>query len=120
MRRKPGTLLPIELSILEAGIALSRLGKTEFHGYLIAAEMRERDGARRLTAHGTLYKALGRMETAGTLESHWEDPLIAAEEARPRRRLYHVTAEGERALSKALDGVAAGPKAPTQRRPATS
>ena len=120
MRRKPGALLPIELSILDAGIALSRQGTAEFHGYLIAAEMREHDGARRLTAHGTLYKALGRMETAGTLESHWEDPQIAAEDARPRRRLYHVTAAGEQALAKALEGLAAAPAAPTQRRPTTS
>ncbi len=120
MRRKPGALLPIELSILDAGIELSRRGVAEFHGYLIAAQMQEREGARRLTAHGTLYKALSRMQTAGTLESRWEDPLIAAEEARPRRRLYHVTAEGERALAKALDELAALARTPTQRELATS
>ena len=120
MRRKPGTLLPIELSILDAGLALSQRGLGEFHGYLIAAEMREHEGARRLTAHGTLYKALSRMESAGALESRWEDPQIAADEARPRRRLYHVTAEGERALAKALDAQAAASQSQQQQRPATS
>lgn len=101
MRRKADTVLPIEMSILEAGIDLRRHGVPEFHGFLIAKEMKEREDARLLTAHGTLYKALDRMEKAGLLESRWEDPLIAAEENRPRRRLYRVTVIGEGALAKA-------------------
>jgi hypothetical protein len=28
------------------------------------------------------------------LESRWEDPDAAAAEARPRRRLYHITTAG--------------------------
>ena len=98
MRRKRGVLLPIEVSILEAGLLLRDQGQDEFHGFLVAKEMRERDAARRLTAHGTLYKALDRLERGGLLESRWEDPAIAAEEGRPRRRLYRVTGLGERAL----------------------
>ena len=98
MRRKRGVLLPIEVSILEAGLLLRDQGRDEFHGFLVAKEMRERDAARRLTAHGTLYKALDRMERGGLLGSRWEDPSIAAEEGRPRRRLYRVTGLGERAL----------------------
>jgi PadR family transcriptional regulator PadR len=98
MRRKPGTLLPIEVSILASAIGLREGGESEFHGYRIASEMREREGARRLTAHGTLYKALDRLEEGGLLRSRWEDPEIAAEEHRPLRRLYEVTALGERAL----------------------
>ena len=101
MRRKPNMLLPVELSILEAGIELRGRGAPDFHGYLIAKEMKECEGARLLTAYGTLYKALGRMEKAGLLESRWEDPLIAAEEHRPLRRFYIVTATGERALTQA-------------------
>jgi len=97
MRRKSGVLLPIEVSILEAGTDLRERGQDEFHGFLIAKEMRDRDAARRLTAHGTLYKALDRMERAGLLESRWEDPSIGAEAGRPRRRLYRVTGLGERA-----------------------
>ena len=56
--------------------------------------MREQRGSRSLTAHGTLYKALGRLEEFGLLASHWED--AAAAEGRPRRRLYELTGEGAR------------------------
>ena len=101
MRRKPGTLLPIELSILETGIELRVRGLPFFYGFLIAKEIKERQEAKLLTAHGTLYKALDRMERAGLLDSRWEDPLVAAEQGRPRRRLYRVTAAGEAALAKA-------------------
>ena len=99
MRRKPDTLLPLEISILAAGIDLQRRGVPEFHGFAVAKEIKEREEARLLTAHGTLYKALERLEQAGLLESHWEDPLIAAAANRPRRRLYRVTVAGERALA---------------------
>jgi len=101
MRRKPGTLLSIEVSVLEAGVELQANGGQGFHGFMIAKNIKEHEGARLLTAHGTLYKALARMEKAGLLSSTWEDPLIAAEEGRPRRRLYRVTAAGEMALAKA-------------------
>jgi len=101
VRRRPDTLLPIEVSILAAGVDLRREGATTFYGFSIAKEIREREGARRLTAHGTLYKALDRMERAGLLASCWEDPLVAARERRPRRRLYEVTSAGEQALAKA-------------------
>jgi DNA-binding PadR family transcriptional regulator len=92
-RRTADTLLPLELSILTHGIALP-----EFHGFEMAKTVQDDTGARRLTAHGTLYKALGRMERAGLLSSRWEDP---APTGRPRRRLYQVTGAGERALAAA-------------------
>lgn len=99
MRRKAGTLVPIEVSILAAGVALALGGEPEFHGYAVARELKEREEARRLTAHGTLYRALERLEKAGLLLSRLEDPEVAAAEQRPRRRLYHVTAAGQAALS---------------------
>jgi PadR family transcriptional regulator PadR len=98
MRRRPGTLLPLEMSILEAALELRSADEPEFHGFAIAREIKARDEARALTAHGTLYKALGRMEQAGLLESEWENPDAAAGEGRPRRRLYRVTGLGERTL----------------------
>jgi PadR family transcriptional regulator PadR len=101
MRRREGTLIPLEASILDAGLELRSSGEPEFHGFQLAKELREQDEARRLTAHGTLYKALDRMERAGLLESRWEDPQIAAEQGRPRRRLYGVTGNGEHALVRA-------------------
>ena len=102
MRRKPGAVLPIEVSILESAITLRMQGAAEFYGYLLASAMKERESSRTLTAHGTLYKALDRMEKAKLVESRWEDPLVAATQERPRRRMYHVTLEGETALVGAL------------------
>jgi DNA-binding transcriptional ArsR family regulator len=98
VRRKPNTLLPLETTILETAIDLERRGASEFHGFAMAKEIAERAEARTLTAHGTLYKALGRLAEAGLLESRWEDPSIAASEGRPRRRLYRVTGLGAEAI----------------------
>ena len=98
-RRKPGTLLPLEAEILEAALSLQRAGHPTFHGFGLAQTMREQRGSRALTAHGTLYKALGRLEEFGLLASRWED--AAAAEGRPRRRLYELTGEGARAAERA-------------------
>lgn len=100
MRRKPGTLIPIEQDILEAGLALSGRGEPSFHGFLIAKEIQDDAEAKRLTSHGTLYKALDRLERAGHLASQWEDPEEAAIQQRPRRRLYQVTVKGAQTLAK--------------------
>ena len=116
MRRRPGHLLPIELTILEAGIRLRMEGLAQFYGFLIAKEIKERQEARLLTAHGTLYKALDRLQRLGLLENEWEDPLVAAQANRPRRRLYWVTAAGEAALVNARAPVR---RDATQRRPET-
>ena len=101
MGRKPNALLPLEISILESATDLKRGGVEEFHGFGIAKEIRDREGARLLAAHGTLYRALGRMEKAGLLVSQWEDPIWAASEKRRRRHTYRVTPAGEGALSRA-------------------
>lgn len=96
MRRKPGTLLPVEVAILAA--ALESGPGEEFYGYAIARRIQAGEGSRLLTAHGTLYKALDRMLRAGLLSERWEDAEAAAREERPRRRLYRVTGVGEAAL----------------------
>jgi len=101
VRRKAGTLVPLELDILEAAIELARQGIGEAHGFLLARELRDRHGAKRLTAYGTLYKALERLEGMGFLDSRWEDPQLAADDGRPRRRFYRVTVVGERAAADA-------------------
>ena len=81
MRRKPGTLLPVEVAILVA--ALENGGDAEFYGYAIARRIQANASAKMLTSHGTLYKALDRMVKAGLLSTHWEDPEISAAEERP-------------------------------------
>jgi PadR family transcriptional regulator len=107
MRRRTGTLIPLEISILEVAIALRARGVPEVHGFQLAKELRDQHHARRLTAYGTLYKALDRLATAGLLTSRWEDPQHAAADGRPRRRFYQVTLVGEQALTEALrDGEA--------------
>jgi DNA-binding PadR family transcriptional regulator len=116
MRRKQGELVPLEVAILEASVDLAGRGTPEAHGFLLAREMRDHDGARRLTAYGTLYKALDRLERSGYLASRWEDPMVAAEEGRPRRRFYRTTVVGEKALRAALDAHSE----PGTRRPAAA
>ena len=91
-RRKPGTLVPLETDILEVALSMLRSGNAEFHGFGIARDLRDQSGSRSLTGHGTLYKALSRLEELGLLASRWED--AAAAEGRPRRRLYKLTPRG--------------------------
>jgi PadR family transcriptional regulator, regulatory protein PadR len=83
-------------------VALSSLrsGQATFHGFGLAQTMREQSGSRALTGHGTLYKALSRLEEFGLLTSRWEG--AAAAEGRPRRRLYELTAQGARVAEQAL------------------
>jgi PadR family transcriptional regulator PadR len=100
MRRKPGAVLPLEASILSVGVDLAPSSTPQFHGFELATRLRDGQGGRNLTAHGTLYKALARMEKAGWLTSDWEDADVAAAEGRPRRRLYSITAEGRAALAR--------------------
>lgn len=90
MRRRPGSLIPIELAILEAASAR----REPFHGFELAKALADADGARGLTAHGTLYKALARLAEQRLLEADWEDPEIALRDGRPRRRLYRLTGAG--------------------------
>jgi len=101
MRRKPDQLLPLELEILEAALALQRRGITHFHGYSLARLLRERGDRRLLTAHGTLYRALHRLESAGLIEASWEADRLAERESRPRRRLYRVLGAAEPAVTRA-------------------
>lgn len=98
-RRKPGTLLPLESEILGAALSVHRSGEATFHGFGLAHTMREQSGSRALTGHGTLYKALSRLEEFGLLTSRWEDTEAA--EGRPRRRLYELTGQGARVAEQA-------------------
>ena len=106
MRRKAGSLVPLELAICTAAVDLRRQGTDEFHGYLIAKELKEHADNRLLTAYGTLYRALGRLESMGLLSSRWEDANAAAAENRPRRRFYSLTPAGEEAVADAVRAAA--------------
>lgn len=91
-------LVPLELAICAAALDLRSEGSEEFHGFLIAKQIKHASDSRLLTAYGTLYRALGRLEAMGLVRSRPEDPLIAARESRPARRLYTLTATGEAAV----------------------
>lgn len=93
-------ILPLEASILGSAVELGRSGVEEFHGFELAKRLRDDEGRRNLTAHGTLYKALTRMEKAGLLSSVWEDADEATAEGRPRRRLYSISLEGRAAFAR--------------------
>ena len=106
VRRKSGSLVPLELAICSAALALRDRGVEQFHGYLIAKELKDASDARLLTAYGTLYRALGRLEQMGLMTSTWEDPQIPADENRPRRRLYAITPDGRTAVANAGESAA--------------
>ena len=94
MRRRPGSLVPLEEAVCVTAAVLRRRGVDEFHGYELAGHLAKDAERRLLTAYGTLYRALGRLEEMGLLVSRREDPDIAARENRPGRRLYRLTPKG--------------------------
>jgi len=73
-----------------------------------------------LTAYGTLYRALGRLEKMGLLTSRWEDPQIPARENRPRRRMYALTAAGAAAAQDARKAAPDKTVKRAARRPVTT
>lgn len=113
MRRKKGALVPLEIDILLAAAHAKTTGDGWIHGFRLAKAL-SGDGGR-LTAHGTLYKALGRLTSAGLLDDVWEDPDVALAEGRPRRRLYQINSGGLTALATA-EAEAATAKSPARPR----
>jgi PadR family transcriptional regulator, regulatory protein PadR len=120
VRRKSGALVPLELAICVAAFELRDDGVDAFHGYEVAKRLGSGGSHKLLTAYGTLYRALGRLEAMGFLHSRWEDPMIAANENRPRRRLYTLTNSGEAAVEEARKAVREGSVKQLSRRPAST
>ena len=116
VRRKPGSLVPLEIAICSAAALLLRDGTREFHGYELAKTLGDAADSRLLTAYGTLYRALGRLEQMGLMTSRWEDPAVPARENRPGRRLYILTALGEAAVDEARRAESAAPPKRARRR----
>jgi len=119
VRRKPNGLVPLEYSICVSAVDLRRRGVAEFHGYQIAKRLADDAERRLLTAYGTLYRALARLEKMGLLQSRWEDPAVPARENRPGRRLYTLTAAGEAAASEAPKATVATVRARARRLAST-
>ncbi len=83
-------LTPLELEILQAALLLEARGTAEFHGYDLAANLEDQDGAYRRTGFSTLYRALDRLDRRKLLASRWN-----LSGPRPRR-LYHVNGQEAR------------------------
>ena len=116
MRRKKGGLVPLEIAICTCAADLLVRGTREFHGYEIAKRLSDVADHKLLTAYGTLYRALGRLESMGLLESRWEDPEVPARENRPGRRLYTLTPAAETALEETRRAASASTRTRTRRR----
>jgi DNA-binding PadR family transcriptional regulator len=95
-------LLPLEVGILTACL---EAGTTGSHGFELAKAIAQAGDSRELTATGTMYRALHRLDAAGLVESWWEDPNVAADAGRPRRRSYRISGAGSTALAKARSEV---------------
>jgi transcriptional regulator len=74
-------------------LLLSTLQAQRAHGYAIAELLRQSSGGAFDLPEGTLYPALHRLERAGLLASKWSD------ESGRRRRVYQLTAKGQRHLA---------------------
>ena len=94
--RPAGRLLDLEYRILEIGIELQTAGD-EVYGFSLARHL-STGADSGLVGHGTLHKARARLGTMGLVDSEWEDTSVGESEGRPRRRLYRVTGEGQRAI----------------------
>ena len=102
VRRKPGTLVPLEVEILKIAVARAATDQPDVHGFELAKLIADDNRSSKLLAHGTLYKALNRLADSGMLTSDWEDAAIALSDGRPRRRLYRITVRGEQAATSAV------------------
>jgi PadR family transcriptional regulator PadR len=91
MNRKADTLLPLEEDVLRLTLRADG-GDTGLHGYAIAKALEET--SKRLVGHGTIYKALARLEERGLVASDWESVESSRAENRPPRRLYVLTQSG--------------------------
>ena len=93
-RRAAGALVPLERDLLRL---LAEEPDGDWYGVAISRALSDRE-ATKLLGHGTLYKALDRLERAGCVDSAWElgDASVLG---RPLRRLYRIAAAGQRMLA---------------------
>ena len=75
-------------------LLLAAIEENPTHGYAIAERLRARSAGAFDLPEGTLYPALHRLERAGWLSSKW------SEANGRRRRVYQITAKGQRTLAK--------------------
>ena len=77
---------------------LSSLDRGDAHGLEILRRLEESGCGALKLKEGSLYPALYRLENAGLIEAEWEEETKGRRGA--RRRIYHLTRSGARALAK--------------------
>lgn len=75
-------------------LLLATVAAQPLHGYAIIEALRARSLGAFDLPEGTVYPALHRLEQSGQLKSRWSD------ETGRRRRVYSVTAKGQKALAR--------------------
>jgi len=97
MRRKPDSLIPLEVTIMQVVQALQERNRASVYGYQIASRIATlipgTKGIYGGTKKGVVYRALKRLEKMGYLESQWEE--LPPGENRPRRKYYKFVKEGK-------------------------
>jgi DNA-binding PadR family transcriptional regulator len=73
------------------GLIMAVLSDGPMHGYAVVEELKRRSSGSFVLPEGTVYPALHRLERGGLLASRWS-------EGGRRRRVYRLTARGERVL----------------------
>ena len=79
-------------------LILSMLDQGEAHGLELIRRLQEAGCGALHLKEGSLYPALYRLENAGLVEATWEEETKGRRGA--RRRIYHLTAKGTKALAK--------------------
>jgi PadR family transcriptional regulator, regulatory protein PadR len=77
---------------------LSALDRGEAHGLEILRRLEEAGCGALKLKEGSLYPALYRLENAGMIAAEWEEETKGRRGA--RRRIYHLTRSGTKALAK--------------------
>jgi transcriptional regulator len=76
-------------------LILSLLEEEDRHGYEIGKLIETRSGGRLQFRIGSLYPVLVRLEEKGLIKGRWVEPGGG-----PRRRFYHLTAQGRAFLKR--------------------
>jgi|ERR1051325_5026689 DNA-binding PadR family transcriptional regulator len=82
-------------------LILSVLERSDAHGLEILRRLEEAGCGALKLKEGSLYPALYRLENAGLVAAEWEEETKGRRGA--RRRIYHLTRSGTKALAKGRD-----------------
>ena len=96
-RRSENHLVPNEERTLAAALALHQTGTKEFHGYLLAGQLKKQPSAQRVMAYSTLYRCLDRLQERGLVQSWWAPDNTGS--GGPPRRLFSLTEKGTQAAT---------------------